>query len=55
LAIFKLGKAIFEKFKPMIGGFLVSIVDKYKKAGEDSGSKFAQGVKAGIQKAQSED
>jgi hypothetical protein len=34
LAIFKLGKAIFEKFRPVIGNFLMSVVQDYEKAGE---------------------
>jgi hypothetical protein len=45
LAMFKVGRAIFEKLKKPLVGFFVDVVDGSRKAGEDSAKAFAQAAK----------
>lgn len=54
IAMFKLGSAIFEKIKPLISQFLLSLVDDFKDKGEKAGRGYAFGLKKGVEAAEAE-
>ena len=54
ITIFKLGSAIFEKIKPLISQFLLSLVDDFKDKGEKAGRGYAFGLKKGAETAGAE-